>query len=124
MFFVKNLIQCLQSESLNLSLQAEILQSLSFVLPCIQEMYGSHWEDCLEILNNTWQEIGGGDDALPVLLASFKLFARIKSIVADEESNDDVKDAWAERKAALCNGLTSTLRKLGKYSRVTFCRSS
>ncbi|EAU39241.1 conserved hypothetical protein [Aspergillus terreus NIH2624] len=109
MFFVKNLIQCLQSESLNLSLQAEILQSLSFVLPCIQEMYGSHWEDCLEILNNTWQEIGGGDDALPVLLASFKLFARIKSIVADEESNDDVKDAWAERKAALCNGLTSNL---------------
>ncbi|KAG2415147.1 hypothetical protein HFD88_006338 [Aspergillus terreus] len=112
MFFVKNLIQCLQSKSLNLSLQAEILQSLSFVLPCIQEMYGSHWEDCLEILNNTWQEIGGGDDALPVFLASFKLFARIKSIVADEESNDDVKDAWAERKAALCNGLTSTLRKL------------
>ncbi|KAL5364697.1 hypothetical protein BJX96DRAFT_168501 [Aspergillus floccosus] len=111
MFFVKNLIQCLQSGSLNLSLQAEILQSLSFVLPCIQEMYGSHWEDCLEILSNTWQEIGGSDDALPVLLASFKLFARIKSIVADEESNDDVKDAWAERKAALCNGLTSTLRK-------------
>ncbi|KAL4895806.1 hypothetical protein BDV59DRAFT_173180 [Aspergillus ambiguus] len=111
MFFVKNLIQCLQSEDLQLSLKAEILQSLTFVLPCIQEMYGSHWEDCLDILDNTWREIGGGDDGLPVLLASFRLFSRIRSIVADEESNDDVKDAWSERKAALCNGLTSTLRK-------------
>ncbi|KAF9890319.1 hypothetical protein FE257_005985 [Aspergillus nanangensis] len=110
MFFVKNLIQCLQSESLRLSLKAEILQSLTMALPCIQEMYGSHWEECFRILNTTWEGTSGGDDALPVLLASFRLFARLKSIVADEDSNDDVKDTWAERKTELCNRLTSTLK--------------
>ncbi|OJK04706.1 hypothetical protein ASPACDRAFT_109498 [Aspergillus aculeatus ATCC 16872] len=111
MFLIKHLTQCLQSDALSLSLKAETLQTLVFVLTCIQEMYGSHWEDCLEILDATWKRTSGGDEALPVLLSSYRLFAKLQSIVSDEESNDDVKDAWSERKSKLFNSLTSTLRK-------------
>ncbi|KAE8153907.1 hypothetical protein BDV25DRAFT_9793 [Aspergillus avenaceus] len=109
-FLVKHLVQCLQSENLSLSVKAEILQTLTYTLPCIYEMYGSHWEDTMDVLSLTWRETGGGDEALPVLLASFRLFARLKSIVGNEESNDDVKDAWSDRKTALFNDLTSTIK--------------
>jgi hypothetical protein len=67
----------------------------------------------MDILSTTWQEISAGDEALPVLLASFRLFARLKAIVGNEDSNDDVKDAWSDRKAALFNDLTSTIKKFG-----------
>lgn len=68
----------------------------------------------MEILSTTWQETGGSEDGLLVLEPSFRLFACLKSIVDNEESNDDVKDAWSDRKTVLFNGLTSTLKKFGK----------
>ncbi|KAL5045337.1 hypothetical protein BDW71DRAFT_184109 [Aspergillus fruticulosus] len=110
-FFVKHLIQCLQSEQLSLGLKAEIFKSLTLALPRVKEMYGPHWEECFEILCATWRAISGGDGALTVLNSSFKLFSCLESIVRDEDSNDDVKDAWADRKTKLLNGLTSTLWK-------------
>ncbi|KEY79644.1 RING zinc finger protein [Aspergillus fumigatus] len=110
-FLVKHLIQCLQSKDLPLNIQAEIMHTLTFVLPCLNEIYGSHWEDCMEALSTVWRETSGGDEALPLLLGSFRLFASLRSIVAEEDSNDDVKDAWSERKTVLFNGLASTLTK-------------
>ncbi|PWY66441.1 hypothetical protein BO70DRAFT_345831 [Aspergillus heteromorphus CBS 117.55] len=109
-FLINHLIQCLQS-SMPLSLKTEILQTLAVMLPNIVEIYGSHWEKCIDIISTTWQEIGGGDEAVPALQASFRLFARIKAIAADDESNDDVKDAWSDGKTRLFNSLASTLRK-------------
>lgn len=113
-FLVKHLISCLQSDIRSYGLKAEIIQTLGFVLPCLGEIYGSHWEDIFEILSATWREIGGSEDGLLVLEPSFRLFACLKSIVENEESNDDVKDAWSDRKTVLFNGLTSTLKKFGK----------
>lgn len=113
-FLVKHLVSCLQSDIRSYGLKAEIIQTLGLVLPCLGEIYGSHWEDIIEILCVTWREIGGSEDGLLVLEPSFRLFACLKSIVDNEESNDDVKDAWSDRKTALFNGLTSTLKKFGK----------
>lgn len=114
MFLIKHLIQCLQSEGTSLSVKAEIFQVLAVMLPNLQEIYGSHWEECMDILITTWQETGGSDEAIPTLLSSFRLFSRLQSIAGDEESNDDVKDAWSDRKNALFNSLASTLQKFGK----------
>ncbi|KAI2831340.1 hypothetical protein CBS147321_2674 [Aspergillus niger] len=110
-FLIKHLIQCLQSEGASLSIKAEIFQVLAVMLPNLQEIYGSHWEDCMDILSTTWQETGGSDEAIPALLSSFRLFSRLRSIAGDEESNDDVKDAWSDRKNTLFNSLISTLQK-------------
>lgn len=115
-FFVKHLIQCSQSEQISLSLKAEIFKSLSLALPHVKEMYGPHWEDCLEVLLSTWRDIGGGDGGLTVLNSSFRLFGCLESIVKDEESNDDVKDAWSDRKTKLSNVLASTLWKFGWFA--------
>lgn len=114
-FLAKHLISCLQSEIKSQGLKAEIMRTLTFVLPCLGEIYGSHWEDSMEILSSSWRETGGGDEGLPVLETSFRLFACLKSIVDDEESNDDVKDAWSDHKTTLFNDLTSTLRKFGEF---------
>lgn len=112
-FFVKHLIQCLQSEQITLSLKTEIFKSLTLALPNVKEMYGPHWEECMDILSSTWRAIGGGDGALTLLNSSFRLFSCLEAIVKDDESNDDVKDAWADRKSTLFNVLTSTLWKFG-----------
>ncbi|KAI9370806.1 hypothetical protein BJX61DRAFT_513943 [Aspergillus egyptiacus] len=118
-FFVKHLIQCLQSEKISPSLKAEIFKGLTLALPNVKEMYGSHWEDCMEILGSTWRNTSVGDASLAALNSSFRLFSCLNSIVNDDDSNDDVKDAWADRKNALFNGLTSTLWKFDPST--TFC---
>ncbi|KAL4876265.1 hypothetical protein BJY04DRAFT_143573 [Aspergillus karnatakaensis] len=110
-FFVKHLIQCLQAEKVPFGLKTEIFKGLTIAFPHVKEMYGPHWEECLDILSSTWRDISGGDAALTVLNSSFKLFSCLESIVKDEDSNDDVKDAWADKKTTLFGLLTSTLWK-------------
>ncbi|CAL5871644.1 uncharacterized protein PFLUO_LOCUS5897 [Penicillium psychrofluorescens] len=109
-FLTKHLLQCLQSDIKSLGLRAEITKTLAFVIPCLGEIYGSHWEESMEILSATWRQTSGGEEALPLLVASFGLFLRLKSI-AESDSNDDVQDAWSERKAGLFNDLASTIDK-------------
>ncbi|KAJ5385457.1 Zinc finger RING-CH-type [Penicillium concentricum] len=107
-FLTKNLIECLQSDSMSLGLKSEVIQTLSLVLPALGEIYGSHWEESMAILNSVLQGTNGGEEALPLLVSSFRLFARLKSI-SESDSNDDVQDAWSDRKAGLFNALASTI---------------
>lgn len=115
-FLTKNLIECLQSDSMALGLKSEVIQTLSLVLPALGEIYGSHWEESMGILNSMLRETNGGEEALPLLVSSFRLFARLKSI-AESDSNDDVQDAWSDRKAGLFNALASTIDTFGKRFR-------
>ncbi|KAJ9231554.1 hypothetical protein DTO207G8_7361 [Paecilomyces variotii] len=110
-FLVKNLVQRWQSDLDFLDVKAEILKVLTFILPSLKEIYGSHWAETMEILSTTWKETNGGDEGLPLLHASFRLFARLKSMLNDEV-NDDLVDAWSESKADLVNNLISTLHKI------------
>jgi hypothetical protein len=113
-FLVKHLIQCLQSDLESLSLRAEIFKTITVVLQVLSEIYGSHWADTIEILDSTWKKTSGGDEALPVLHASFRLFGSLKSMVTGE-GNDDLEDAWAESKTELIRSCVSTLPKLGTF---------
>lgn len=99
-----------------LGLKSEVIQTLSLVLPALGEIYGSHWEESIGILNSLLRETNGGEEALPLLVSSFRLFARLKSI-AESDSNDDVQDAWSDRKAGLFNALASTIDTFGKRFR-------
>lgn len=111
-FLAKNLIECLLSDVTSLGVKAEILKNLAFVMPGLAEIYGSHWEDIMGILSGIFAEIGGGEEGLSVLASSFKMFIRLKSM-AEGDSNDDLQDAWAERKTGLFNGLASTVGRFG-----------
>ena len=114
-FLTKNLIECLQSDSVLLGLKSEIIKTLSLVLPALSEIYGSHWEECMDILSSIFRETSGGEDGLPLLVSSFKLFSRLKSI-SESDGNEDVQDAWAARKDKLFTTLASTIDTFGKSS--------
>lgn len=116
-FLVKHLIGCLQSDLKSLGLRAEITKTLTFVLPGIRELYGSHWEDSMQILSATFKATHGGEEGLPLLVSSLRLFARLKSMAESEDGNDDLQDAWSERKTEIFNEVASTIREFGKTYR-------
>ncbi|KAJ6120848.1 hypothetical protein N7523_005128 [Penicillium sp. IBT 18751x] len=110
-FLVKHLLECLRSGVELFGLKAEILKTLSFVIPGIAELYGSHWVDSMEVLSAILGETNGSENGLPLLVSSFRLFARLKSMAEDKDSNDDLQDAWSEQKTGLFNKLASTIGK-------------
>lgn len=116
-FLVKHLLQCLQSGIESCELKAEIVKTLTFVIPGIAELYGSHWVDSMEVLSAILEETNGSESGLPLLVSSFRLFARLKSMAEGEDSNDDLQDAWSEQKTGLFNKLASTIGKFGKSSK-------
>jgi hypothetical protein len=97
-----------------LGLKSEIIKTLSLVLPALSEIYGSHWEECMNALSSVFRGTNGGEEALPLLVSSFKLFSRLKSI-SEGDSNEDAQDAWATRKAGLFTALASTIDTFGKF---------
>lgn len=70
----------------------------------------------MDVLNAIFANANGGEEGLPVLASSFRLFIELKAM-AEGDSNDDLQDAWSERKAGLFNGLASTVGKFGMFSR-------
>ena len=114
-FLVKHLVQCLQTDAkLRLGLQVEIIKTLTIVFPSLEEIYGSHWEEILDTLSRLWKETGGGDEALPLLAASFRLFSRLRTM-AEGDCNDDLKDTWTARKSTLFRQLASVLGRFGMF---------
>lgn len=95
-----------------------MIKTLSFVLPALSEIYGSHWEECMDILSSVFQKSSGGEEALPLLGSSFRLFSCLKSI-SEGDGNEDAQDAWAARKAGLFTVLASTIDTFGKILRLT-----
>ncbi|KAJ5331625.1 hypothetical protein N7476_001408 [Penicillium atrosanguineum] len=110
-FLVKHLLECLQSGIESFGLKAEIVKTLTFVIPGIAELFGSHWADSMEVLSTILEETNGSEDGLPLLVSSFRLFARLKSMAEGDDSNDDLQDAWSEQKTGLFNKLASTIGK-------------
>ncbi|KAJ5682594.1 hypothetical protein N7462_005759 [Penicillium macrosclerotiorum] len=107
-FLTKHLIEYLQSDTKSLGLKAEIIKTLTFVISGLAEIYGSHWEESMDILSTFFKNTSGGEEGLPLLASSFRFFARLKSM-AEGDSNDDLQDAWLERKTGLFNDLASTI---------------
>ena len=101
---------------MSLGLKSEVIKTLSIILPALGEIYGSHWEESMDILNSVLRGTTGGEEGLPLLVSSFRLFARLKSI-SESDSNDDVQDAWSDQKASLFNALASIIDTFGKRFR-------
>ncbi|KAJ5744861.1 hypothetical protein N7533_009731 [Penicillium manginii] len=118
-FLTKPLIECLQSGLQPLGLSAEIIKTLSFVLPALSEIYGSHWEDSMAVLSTVLKDISGGEEGLPLLVSSFRLFSSLKSMT-EGESNDDLQDVWLERRVGLFNELAASVGKFGKHTYLDF----
>ena len=84
----------------------QILVVLSFVLPAVKEIYGPFWSAIIDEILKIDAQID-----LYVLHASLRLLSTLrKSYML--ESNDDLLDAWNEKKKVVAEWLVGLLSQL------------
>ena len=95
------------------------MQTLAFTLTGLSEIYGSHWEEIVGVLSSVFRETSGGEEGLPLLVSSFRLFICLEKML-DGECNDDLKDVWSDQKTFLYRDLISTIGRFGKKYRTFY----
>ena len=100
-FFVKHVVE--QSQKASITSQIEILRTLNIVLAPIKDIYGSFWEDVLEIIKKVFD--GPADDEkVPLLATSLRLLSLLRN--QDMlDSNDDLLDSWIASKDIIAKNL-------------------
>lgn len=88
----------------------EIIRSLIVVFPAIKEIYGSFWGDALDFAMSM-RRYPIDDEHLSGRHACFKLLVTLKKTEM-LEANDDLLDAWTERKQPIMNDLVRLLEKV------------
>ena len=115
-FLVKHVVPWL-SQTLASSLKAELCKTLTMILPHIAEVYSEDWESILEYLATSWMDARqlnpatDGSGTIALWHASLKLFATLRSLTQDEDTNDDLKEAWTEKLDGLAQGLKNLLQQ-------------
>ncbi|EXJ90200.1 hypothetical protein A1O1_03299 [Capronia coronata CBS 617.96] len=108
-FFVQTLTRLLTDKSDDLGYQTEAMRLLDPVLSAVKDVYGPHWERILTCLLTLWHDGHDLADNIPLLHASLRLYARLRSLAASDDSNDDVRDSWEAAQASLEDGLVRCL---------------
>lgn len=120
-FFVKHIVPWL-SKALPDGVKAEICKNLTHVLPYTADVYGDDWHRILSYLTEFWSSIADLDDVdahsakIALCHATLKLFATLKNLVDDEDTNDDLKESWREKLDELPQCLTNLLNKVSRFS--------
>lgn len=120
-FFVKHVVQWLGEDVADAPIKAETCKALNILLPHMKDIYGTHWSDILEALVKAWNQedllLGGDARSASVtwLQASMKLAAMLRTLSLDDDSNDDLKDAFKENSNGLSTGLMHMLTRLGEF---------
>ncbi|KAI4714059.1 hypothetical protein J4E89_001509 [Alternaria sp. Ai002NY15] len=117
MRFVQHVVPWLQEETLSRSVKAELCRALTVLLPLVGDMYGEHWAGILGALAGIWaatKELesneSGMDSPIPLVHASLKLYAQLRTLTQSEEPNDDLLDAWKENEQPVADGLINILK--------------
>ena len=105
-FLVKHIVRGLNPESLPPPIVIECLRALRGVLPKIQDVYGEFWEEILDIVVNNLKS-GPGDPAS--IHANLRLIESLRTLTKNEDSNEDLQDAWAEIKGNVSQTLVDLL---------------
>ncbi|KAI0998676.1 hypothetical protein K3495_g9521 [Podosphaera aphanis] len=74
-------------------IMSEVCKSLLNILPSVKNIYGSFWEESLNLCVSIWtkqKEILLDDENLAVMSMSLKLYSQLKEI---DDSNDDLNEA-------------------------------
>lgn len=83
---------------------------LSYILPTVKEIYGPFWSAILDEIQKT-----GAQADLYALHASLRLLSLLRKPYM-LESNDDLLDAWSEKRTAIAKCLVGLLWQLqGKH---------
>lgn len=109
-FAVKQIADWLDDDSeLSPAFTSECLRCLSWLLPCVKDVYGSFWEKTLQFCVRAWETAGNHplEDVLPLLHASLKLTRDLQEM---EEVNDDLEECLADFSKQKGAGLVNLLR--------------
>jgi len=102
-FFVKHVVEQLQEVLARPEVGAETMRALFEVLPAINDIYGSFWEELLELIPKMWTP-ASSDENIYKIHSSLRLLSLLGK--ADvQQSNDDLLDAWTEKKGSIAEGL-------------------
>ena len=97
-FFVKHAIQQLELLQTNSIISGQITTALIAVLPPINGVYGEFWADILDVIANIGSQ-ASEEKSLFCVHASLRLLSLLRKPHM-QEGNDDLLDAWKEKKRA------------------------
>ena len=121
-FLVKHVVAWLHDESASLSVLTETCKVLAMLLPAMKDVYGEHWASVIDFLAGFLSGVpeltleNAGSAIVPLIHSSLRLLVMLQKLLRDEDSNDDVKDAWQESLPKLSSGLMHLLQQLGQVS--------
>lgn len=105
-FFVQHIVQQMLGKASSSSMVGgQIMAILYFVLPRLSEIYGPFWAQILDEVQTI-----GPQAKLYALHSGLRLLSLLGKLHV-QEANDDLVDAWVERKGALANYLVNLLRQ-------------
>lgn len=93
----------LENVPLTSAIGAQFLSVLAIVLRPLSEIYGEFWADIFDITQR-FEFHTAGDNLLFGVHASLRLLALLRKLQM-QESNDDLLDAWTEKKGAVAGRL-------------------
>jgi hypothetical protein len=94
----------------HIELASEACRALHRLLPAVKDVYGSYWQDALNLSATIWSSVGVvylSDDRLPAIGMSLKLVSILQGL---EDTNDDLADALIQSKNAISSGLVKLLK--------------
>ena len=93
------------------TISTEVLRTLQMALPPLTQLYGSIWSDTISLIIDCWRrsEEPIPDELLPLVHAGLRLFSKLRNL-KDEDSNDDLQDAWSESIKKLAGEMLDLLR--------------
>ena len=107
-FFVKHMVEQLKDVSrLPPGIGAEILKALVAVLPAISDIYGSFWQELLDLIPRTWEH-AASDENVYTIYCSLRLLSVLTKANL-QRSNDDLLDAWAEKQGSTRKALVALM---------------
>jgi len=113
-FAVKKIMSWMQSATLGNDIASEACRALQRLLPAMKDIYGSYWQTSIDYCVDVWaksEETGClSNDLIPVIGMTLRLYTVFKSLLASNDANDDLLDAFAESKDRICSGLVTLLQ--------------
>jgi len=101
----------LRDNKIAMEVATEIHKALTVILPLVKEVYESFWQKLIDVIVDGWSTAASGNTSdIPSLHASLKLCATLQALSTDEESNDDLKDSWQEKRSTLVDLLVKVMK--------------
>lgn len=105
--FVKHIIGSIHLSAESQALDSELFRALLKTAPFVKDIFDNFWTvlvdrlvDCLEA---PWSKSG-------ILAPALRLLRTLRSISAEEDTNDDLKESWAEKQPELAAALIKLMQ--------------